>query len=109
MGKRNSEKLFILVLFYFMIFFLKYWNYFFRLSGNLSCSTLYDRAPLRSLVLEKDLMLGVLQKQHEWYLRELNEYMSQSYMKTMYFSLWKPPEVSVRMWSVNLDASVPGV
>jgi len=24
----------------------------------------------------------------------------------MYFSLWKPPGVSERMWSVNLDASI---
>jgi len=24
----------------------------------------------------------------------------------MYFSLWKTPEVSERMWSVNLDASI---
>jgi len=26
----------------------------------------------------------------------------------MYFSQWKPPEVSERMWSVNLDASISG-
>jgi hypothetical protein len=26
----------------------------------------------------------------------------------MYFSLWKPPEVSERMWSVNLDVSISG-
>jgi len=27
----------------------------------------------------------------------------------MYFSFWEPPEVSERMWSVNLDASISGV
>jgi len=27
-------------------------------------------------------------------------------MSKMYFSQWKPPEVSERMWSVNLDASI---
>jgi len=26
----------------------------------------------------------------------------------MYFSLWKPPGVSERMWSVNLEASISG-
>ena len=26
----------------------------------------------------------------------------------MYFSHWKPPGVSERMWSVNLDASISG-
>jgi len=26
----------------------------------------------------------------------------------MYFSHWKPPEVSERMWSVNLDVSISG-
>ena len=26
----------------------------------------------------------------------------------MYFRYWKPPEVSERMWSVNLDASISG-
>jgi len=26
----------------------------------------------------------------------------------MYFSYWKPPGVSERMWSVNLDASISG-
>jgi hypothetical protein len=26
----------------------------------------------------------------------------------MYFSLWEPPEVSERMWSVNLDGSMSG-
>jgi len=26
----------------------------------------------------------------------------------IYFSLWKPPGVSERMWSVNLDASISG-
>jgi len=26
----------------------------------------------------------------------------------MYFSYWKPPEVSERMWSVNLDGSISG-
>jgi len=27
----------------------------------------------------------------------------------MYYSHWKPPGVSERMWSVNLDASISGV
>ena len=26
----------------------------------------------------------------------------------MYFSHWKTPGVSVRMWSINLDASISG-
>jgi hypothetical protein len=25
----------------------------------------------------------------------------------MYFSYWKPPGVSERRWSINLDASIP--
>jgi len=29
------------------------------------------------------------------------------YISKMYFSQWKPPEVSERMWSENLDASIP--
>jgi len=28
------------------------------------------------------------------------------YISKMYFSLWNTPEVSERMWSVNLDASI---
>jgi hypothetical protein len=28
------------------------------------------------------------------------------YISKMYFSLWKPPEVSERMWSVNLEGSI---
>jgi hypothetical protein len=30
------------------------------------------------------------------------------YSSKMYFSHWKPLEVSERMWSVNLDASMSG-
>jgi hypothetical protein len=30
------------------------------------------------------------------------------YISKMYFSHWKPPGVSERMWSVNLDASISG-
>jgi hypothetical protein len=26
----------------------------------------------------------------------------------MYFSLWKTPEVSERMWSINAEASISG-
>jgi len=28
------------------------------------------------------------------------------HISKMYFSLWKTPEVSERMWSVNLEASI---
>jgi len=31
-----------------------------------------------------------------------------AYISKMNFSLWKPPGVSERMWSVNLDASISG-
>jgi len=30
------------------------------------------------------------------------------FISKMYFSHWKPPGVSERMWSVNLDASISG-
>jgi len=30
------------------------------------------------------------------------------YISKMYFSLWKPPGVSERMWSANLEASISG-
>jgi hypothetical protein len=30
------------------------------------------------------------------------------YISKMDFSLWKTPEVSERMWSVNLDVSISG-
>jgi len=30
------------------------------------------------------------------------------YISKMYFSHWKPPGVSERMWSVNLEASISG-
>jgi len=30
------------------------------------------------------------------------------YISKMYFSHWKPPGVSERMWSVHLDASISG-
>jgi len=30
------------------------------------------------------------------------------YISKMYFSLWKTPGVSERMWSVNLEASISG-
>jgi len=30
------------------------------------------------------------------------------HISEMYFSHWKPPGVSERMWSVNLDASISG-
>jgi len=30
------------------------------------------------------------------------------YINKIYCSLWEPPEVSERMWSVNLDASISG-
>ena len=29
-------------------------------------------------------------------------------MSKMYFSHWKPPGVSERMWSLNLEASISG-
>ena len=32
----------------------------------------------------------------------------QAYISKMYFRLWKPSEVSERMWSVNLDGSISG-
>jgi len=32
----------------------------------------------------------------------------EGYISKMYFSHWKPPGVSERMWSVNLDASISG-
>jgi len=32
----------------------------------------------------------------------------QIFISTMYFSLWKTPGVSERMWSVNLEASISG-
>jgi len=32
----------------------------------------------------------------------------ESHMSKMYFSHWKPPGVSERMWSVNLNASISG-
>ena len=32
----------------------------------------------------------------------------ESHISKMYFSHWKPPGVSERMWSVNLDASISG-
>jgi hypothetical protein len=31
-----------------------------------------------------------------------------SYISKMYFMHWKPPGVSARMWSVNLDVSISG-
>jgi hypothetical protein len=31
-----------------------------------------------------------------------------SYISKMYFSHWKPPGASERMWSVNLDGSISG-
>ena len=30
------------------------------------------------------------------------------FISRMYFSHWKPPGVSERMWSVNLDGSISG-
>jgi len=30
------------------------------------------------------------------------------FIRKMFFSLWKPPGVSERMWSVNLDVSMSG-
>ena len=32
--------------------------------------------------------------------------MISKYISKMHFSRWKPPGVSERMWSVNLDASI---
>jgi hypothetical protein len=41
-------------------------------------------------------------------IRALSDTPVVDYISKMYFSLWKPPEVSERMWSVNLDASGSG-
>jgi hypothetical protein len=53
-NKKHENVLFIFLCYY-------YWNYFYgMLSGIFYFSTYYDGAPLRSMVLEKRVMLGVL-------------------------------------------------
>ena len=37
-----------------------------------------------------------------------NYELTNKYISKMYFSLWKPPGISERMWGVNLDASSSG-
>jgi hypothetical protein len=43
--------------------------------------------------------------------REMGRFIMRNWdldISKMYFSLWKPSEVSERMWSVNLDGSISG-
>jgi len=64
--ERKSVKSFYL---YFFFFYQFGKSDFFGTLGGICCfSTCYDGAPLRSPVLEKGVMLGVLPKQPYWYM-----------------------------------------
>ena len=55
--------LFIIIIFYFYLLFILEIFFFGTLSGIFCFFTCYDGAPLRSPVLEKGVMLGVLPEQ----------------------------------------------
>jgi len=54
------------------------------------------------------LLLPPLSFDHFFVPSPLSPKMGTLFISKMYFSHWKPPGVSERMWSVNLDASISG-